>query len=113
MVDLNVFIVVRLRSRRFPTNVTGVWPNPTMYPHMVLQIVRSMERLITYITVISFGVFVLLNVPLTVVLSYKLSSAIITCVRTQTFVGIHVGYVVVLTNESAFTQIALERFLSP
>lgn len=81
MMNLNVFIVIRLGGGRFAANMTGIRSIAAMHPHVILQIVRTMKRLPAHVATVRFFVFVLFDVSLTVVLANKLRPAIVARVR--------------------------------
>lgn len=112
MMNLNVFIVIRLGGGRFAANMTRIRPIAAMHPHVILQIVRTMKRLTAHVAVVRFFVFVLFDVSLTVVLADKLRPAIVARVRAQAFMRVHVRHVIALPDKGGLAHFALERFLA-
>lgn len=112
MMNLNVFVVIRLGGGRFSANMARIRPIAAVHSHMILQIVRTMKRLTAHVTAVRFFVFVLFDVALTVVFADKLRPAIVARVRAQTLMRVHMGHVIAFPNESRFTHFALERFLA-
>lgn len=111
MMDIYMLVMIRFGRRCFTADMTRVWPVPTVYSHMILQIIGAMKRLTTQLAVVHLGILVLLHVSLAVVLSDKFRPAIVARVGLEVFVRIHVRDKVALANESAPTKVAFERFL--
>lgn len=108
MMNRNMLIVVRFGRRRFAAHVTRVRPQAAVHPHVIFQIIRPMERLPAHGTRERLLVLVLLDVPLTVVLTDKFGAAIIARVRPDALVRVHVRHEIRLTDERPLALIALE-----
>lgn len=77
-----------------------------MHLHMLRQVVTPVERLPTLgdVTHKLFGHLVFPDVPLTVVLSYKLTAAVVAGVRPDGFVRVHVRYVLSMSDEGSLAE---------
>lgn len=113
VMDLNVFVVIRLGGRRLAANVARERPLASVYAPVLGQVIRSVEFLVADITSEVLLLFVLARVPHPVRLAHKLAAAVIACVRPYRPVRIHVRDVVVLTDKCVRTHGALERFRRP
>lgn len=109
MVYLHVLVVIRLRRGSFTADVAGVRPESAVDAHVIFQVVGPVEGLAAHLTTEHLLVLVLFHVSLAVVLSDELRPTVVTSVRSDALVRVHVGRVVALSDERPLALVALER----
>lgn len=97
MMNFYVFIVVCFGGRSFSTNYTNERPFARVYSLVFLQIVCSVKVLAACITTEFLECFMLTSVPQPIVFTCKLTPAMVTCIRLNSFVRVHMGNVFAFT----------------
>lgn len=82
-----------------------------MHAHVLRQIITPVESFtaVRHLANIFLIVLMLLDVPLAVVLTYKLAAAVVARVRTHRLVRVHVRYVVRVADKGSLAERAFER----
>lgn len=105
----NVLVVIGLGAAGLAADVTRVGSRARVHPQMLLEIVRSVEGLITDVARVRLVLLVLLDVPQAVVLAYELGAAVVARVRSHVTMRIYVCRVIAVAVERGATLITLER----